>query len=621
MNHWKRPTHTPQCRETPSLTLRQGGARFFATGLLGFALAFLFTCTERKEATPEIRTAHGPFTIRFQGSIKDIPESFQKRPFRLRFRVYECLRPNAGAEAQGDAANKPAQTAPRSAAPKPAAASATETPEMDPAVLASCENKYYETTDTFEFGKYYKELRVSPAWTHAFVELLDTDEIDGRYSPGHNPFWFAYTNSLLQAPPEKTTKRKSEDPFDQSNLFFRRKIVPTDTTADLKHDFTFVSQENPIPDRKQRELAERFAPIIIHAAGKKFPPTNLEQYHGKTTLDRVPRSLRKNSLPENHAEDAEEPYLALPDLERGEGDTHLYYHVRYTATTVSGTQPEALPFWRDNRNYRYEKGDGSMVISYWIWYDMNEGPSSMGNLHQGDLESYALLVDAAGKPLRFMVTGHDHIMLDTSWNNINSLSDHPIIFIAHGRESDGGNPTSPYGGFEVGLWAGNDLFQSLADPKDIFPDPSGAVAVTLPADLKAEDVKSVRFGPGEHIDAAKTKTVDLSGKIRANIKKLVSWEEPGWVNQKADQDPDGQHDVDPAIAWFLTFQGRIGKQPRTKVDYIRLRQIGSSPRNAPFKTNIEQHYTFEHPRMDRHHTAHHGDYGPRFLGDAKTPQF
>jgi hypothetical protein len=217
-----------------------------------------------------------------------------------------------------------------------------------------------------------------------------------------------------------------------------------------------------------------------------------------------------------------------------------------------------------------------------------------------------------------MVTGHDHIMLDTAWNNINSLRDHPILFVAHGREADGGNPTSPYGGFEVTLSAGNDLFQSIADPKDIFPDPAGDVEVTLPADLEAGDLTGVRFGPGEHI--GDTRTLDLSGKIRAKIEKLVKWEEPGWVNQEADRDPDKHHDVDENIAWFMILPGRIGRHPRTSIQYLSLAQYGKSPRNAPFKLNIEQHFTFERPRRDRHYTALKGDYGPRFEGDDETPQ-
>lgn len=586
-------------------------------GLAVLALIGTANCSERNEVEPEILQAHGSFLIRFKGAIEEPPEMFQKRPFRLQFRVYECRDPQAAAPGTdaGEEDKEPAEAKTR--------IDSQDLPVMAPETLESCENRYYEVTDTYDFGRYYKEVRVTPTWTHAMVRMLDTEEIDGRYSPGHNPFWFTYTNSLIQAEARdqgrKSSRGGSDDPYDQSDLFIRRKIVPTDKTADLVHDFEFVSQENPIPDKEQEKLAARFAPIIIHKANKKYPPTNLEKYHGKTEKGEVPRKLRKNGLPVNHTDPAMEPYYILPDLEQGEGATHLYYHVRYADTRVSGTQAEALPNWRDNRNYWYEKGDGSMVISYWLWYDGNEGPSPLGNVHQGDLESFAVLVDRKGQPLRFMVTGHDHIMLDTVWNNINSFRDHPIIFIAHGRESDGGNPTSPYGGFEVGLWAGNDLFQTLADPKDIFPDPAGDVAVTIPADLAGSDLGAVRFGPGAHI--GETKTIDLSGKIRGSIEKLVRWEEPGWVNREADRDPDKDHTVDENIAWFLTFPGRIGKQPRDKIDYLSLAKVGSSPRNAPFKLNIEQHYTFERPRKDRHYSAYKGDYAPRFQGDKKTPQF
>jgi hypothetical protein len=106
-----------------------------------------------------------------------------------------------------------------------------------------------------------------------------------------------------------------------------------------------------------------------------------------------------------------------------------------------------------------------------------------------------------------------------------------------------------------------------------------------------------------------------------SISKLVAWEEPGWVNKKSVEDPDNQHTVDNQIADFLVFNGRIGSHPRKELKYLQLKQFGESPRNAPFKINIEQHYTYERPRLDRAYSGREGNYGPKFLGTTNTAQF
>lgn len=525
------------------------------------AILFIFSCGS-PPAPEEIVLPDGTEKISFSGRILSPPALFRNRPFRLRFRAYYC--PQTAGDANSAETAEPVK------------------PQNDP--MRRCQLKYHEKIVDAD-GDFEQELAVNPGWTHAFVELLDTDEISGKYSPGPNPFWFR----------------------------------PAQQTVELRHDFDFESQENPIPDSRQKALAEKFAPIIVIAAGKKYPPSNLEKFAGKFKTEsyaRKPGALNDTNRIDPDASN----YIVLPEDLQGKGATHLYYHVRFADTLVSGAQPEALPGWRDNANYRYRAGNGDVVISYWIWYDVNEGPTSFGNFHQGDLESFAVLADASDRPLRFMVTGHDYIMLDTSWNNINSLNNHPIVYIASGNKgADGGNPTSAYGGFEVSLDAGNSLFNWISDPRDIFPTPVENSSIIIPADMKTEQLSSVRLGPGERLGI--TEYRNLKEKVIGRIEKLVAWDEPGWINLPSDRDPDGHHRVDPNIAWFLTFNGRVGMHPRSKMNWFNLTRYGESPENAPFKSNIEQHYTFERPRMDRFYTGRIGDYSPKFQGDSNTPQF
>ena len=429
------------------------------------------------------------------------------------------------------------------------------------------------TEEIIIFGGLSAEHRMdaSEGWDRAFVELLDTGKIDGRYSPGPNPCWYE-----------------------------------NDGSGRIVRNIDFQSQENPIPDGRQAELAAAFAPIILMDRDKKYKPSNFEKFIDGYTIDKYESGS----------------FMILDEAMETGGDTHIYYHVRYADTWVSGMNSPDPGKWRDNRNYRYSEGDGSIVISYWIWYDRNEGPTSFGNVHQGDLESCAVLVDADGRPLRFMTTGHDHIMLDTAWTNINSVGGHPLIYIAGGnRGADGGNPTSAYGGYRVDMDAGNPLFTFLTRPADIFPDPAAeTTGAIIPSDLSAKDLRRVLIGPGMHIDSTASSYVDLSGRIIGTIAKLVKWEEPGWINLPADTDPDGHHRVDPAAAPFLAFDGRIGMHPESRLVLKKLKQFGASPENAPFKTNVEQHYTYEKPQSDRSHSTPGGSYGPKFEGDALTPQ-
>ena len=519
---------------------------FFALQLFLF-FAIFTGCGKKQEE--ETVLPDGSEKISFSGSISDVPGEFGNRPFRLRLRAYYCGQTN---------------------------------PSDREKYLRECQKSFQEKIID-SVGSYAADLSVSPGWSHASVQLLDTDEVAGLYSPGPNPYWIRNTAGL--------------------NSF--------------SHDFQFESQENPLPDAKQEALAASFAPILVFQAGKKYPPSNLEKYAGKQSIEKVER-LSQNTDCSNLAGEDEE-YMVLPES-LPPGSTRLYYHVRWADTFVSGTQEEALPGWRDNRNYRYRRGNGDIVISFWIWYDMNEGPTSFGNVHQGDLESFAVLVDESGRPLRFMATGHDHVMIDTVWQNINSVNNHPIVYIASGnRGADGGNPGSPYGGYSVSLDAGNALFNWISDPVDVFPTLLDGAKAIVPADLNTETLNSVRIGPGERLGL--TSYVDLRNHLAGKIEKLVKWEEPAWINRPAFLDPDGHHRVDADIAGFLAFDGRLGRHPRTRMNWLTLTRYGESPMNAPFKTNIEQHFTFERPREDRFYSGRVGNYGPKFHGDADTPQF
>ncbi|HMZ59194.1 MAG TPA: hypothetical protein PL048_10485 [Leptospiraceae bacterium] len=497
--------------------------------------------------------------ISFQGRLNSLPSVLKGKPLRVESRFYRCTETDFG-KLDADRG-------------------------IYPRKKDDCRDRFISSSFSFPSEQTYKfEQEISSGWTHGFIRLLDIEEVSGKYSPGDNPFWFS----------------------------------PDDLSAgnSISHDFSFISMKNPIPGKKQEELAAAFAPVIVMKKGKKFYPSNLEKYHKKY---RVEKHFGKK--PDSGFYEVPDPamdqYLVLDESLYGTGDTHLYYHVRPADVSVSGASPKALPGWRDNRNYRYQAGaSGETVISYYFWYDYNEGPTSFGNSHEGDLESFAVLLDRSGKPKRVMATGHNHVMIDTVWENINSFRNHPVLYIAHGNKgADGGNPTSFYGGHTVSLDAGNSLFTFLTSPKDIFPEIGNESELILPADLKKEDLVRLRIGPGEWIDK-NTKYLDASPYVSRYVKKLVQWPEPGWIGE----DSSGQN-ADESLSEIFRFRGRLGRHPRSSLNIFELKQYGKSPVNVPFKMNDEQHFTLEKPQTDRCENGLSGDYCPKFRGDRRTPQF
>ncbi|MDX1957035.1 MAG: hypothetical protein SFU98_00585 [Leptospiraceae bacterium] len=489
-------------------------------------------------------------------SLKNVPKEFSTNSGTLEIRFYNCEGVNFGKKNPDSGTYKYSKN--------------------------DCRKNYYTKSEMFSGNKFNITSNAPKEWSHLAIHLKGTESIEGKFSVGENPAWFL-----------------SKD------------VLSSNNSKTITHEFNFVSMENPIPKPKRESIAKKFAPVIVLKKDKKFIPSNLSKYAGKYKKE-VYKGKNKDSEQYELIDPRKDEYLVLDESKYGEGETHLYYHVRYAKTLVSGTSEKSLPGFRDNSNYQYFKDKGEIVVSFFLWYDYNEGPSGMGNRHEGDFESFAILLNAKEEPIRVFATGHNHVMIDTEWKNINSINNHPIIYIAHGRgNADGGNPTSFYGGYEVSLEAGNFLFNLLANPKDIFPSLENDAQILSPSDITEKELKSVRIGPGEWIDGAKTKYIDATKIPRKPIDKLVNWEEPGLL---------GDLKENSELKEIFSFRGRLGKHPRSKLNFLEFAQYGKSPVNPPFKMNEEQHYTMEKPSFDRCEKARIGDYCPKFIGDSKTPQ-
>ncbi len=427
-----------------------------------------------------------------------------------------------------------------------------------------------------------------------------------KYSPGFNPYW-EFTKEYLDRP----------GAIAKLPLTFVR-------------DIRMISMENPIPNSVALQMAKRHAPILVFDKGKDHLPTNLEKfYHNHTKEQYKVKSKDKEGLPPFKGD-----YLRFPDLAKFKKlaqnkESYLYAHVRPLPTFFTGQQTGRLEDFHAG-NYWYGKKTEGFVISYWFWYDRAEGPSYLGNSHQGDWQGFAVLLDKNKKPLRILTIGHGKIMVDTSWQNINSVNGHPILYVASGFASDGTNvtiPSIPVKGKKINdrLSIGVKLQKNMVDwfgfAKDKFPKPGGSIKLLIPSSkvwgsfgLMPTQLGSVWLGAKDH-------TLDWSKKIAGSWQKLILWEEPGWVNQPADKDPDGHHKVPANSAFYMNFNGRVGRHPFRFLKYFMPQYIGQSPMNVPFEINENNIFTREYPRKDRSHFNYDKkSYGPFWQGNESTPQ-
>jgi hypothetical protein len=439
-----------------------------------------------------------------------------------------------------------------------------------------------------------------------------------KFTPGFNPYW-EFTKDYID------------------NSYAVEKIPLTGI-----RDINLISMENPIPDAYARELALKFSPILVFDKDKKILPTNLEKYlynHKVETYEN--KEKEKEGLP---------PYagqiLKFPDLKKfkslkAKKDAHLYYHVRPLDTRYTGMQTGRMEDFRSDYYwyvYSQEKPSG-YIISYWFWYDTTDGPSYLGNSHQGSLQGYAVSVAAAGTPNRLLTIGHNQVLVDTAWYNINSVNHHPILYVARGFLADGANVTVPNlpakkRSFKERKSISVPLNKRFVDwfgfPRDSFPLLHyGKFKVIIPGQeswgtnkLGAGNLSQVLIGPGPKGDAKDANSFDFSKKIKNVWQKAIKWEEPGWINQAPFNDPDGHHNVDEESIFYMKFNGRLGGQPIQMMQIFPPHYFGQSPLNVPFINGRDNIFIYEAPRKERSFYFQEKEpYGVFWQGTVRTPQF
>lgn len=454
--------------------------------------------------------------------------------------------------------------------------------------------KLYETVSN-DMGLYYfnifletsveRIVAIRISWAN-YASLFPQKVL--KYTPGLNPHW-EFTSEFID------------------NKYAEKKLP-----AVRVRDIRLVSMENPIPDKKARTLARRHAPILVFDDDKDHLPTNIEKFFYNYTLEEY---AAKGNKPEGRPP-FQGKYMRFPDLSKykklaRDKRSFLYAHVRPLPTYYTGRRTGRLQDFRPHY-YWYEENPqkwSGYVISYWFWYDRTEGPSYLGNSHQGGFGGAAVYLDSKMNPQRILTIGHGRVLVDTSWRNVNTVQKHPILYVASGFWSDGSNVTIPSipvdkesfderlsipveisHGFVDFLGFAHDKFPALADGdfQLLYPGHNN----WGPSRIDSQDLKQVKLGDGRQV-------VDFSTRLSRTWQRLVLWEEPGWVNEKADKDPDGHHKVAKESAFYMDFAGRLGRHPVLSMSYLPPQYRGQSPVNVPFVVTADNIFVREYPKRDR----------------------
>ncbi len=410
-----------------------------------------------------------------------------------------------------------------------------------------------------------------------------------RYSPGYNPFW-EFTKEYLN--------HKNALPS-----------IPVETVRDIR----LLPMENPISSSTAEAVAVKYAPILVFAKDKEFLPSNIEKYffyHSKE-IYQVAKKNRAGAPPHQGS------YLRLGDSSKHAklkelSSPFLYYHIRPMATHYTGEQTGRLEdfqpdyYWYDNKN---SKG---YVLSYWFWYDSTSGPSYLGNQHQGGWQGYSVLLDPQFQPIRIATIGHNSILVDTHWDNINSVNGHPILYVAKGFWSDGSNVTIPniplnqkdLQAISIPVKTESSMINALGFAKDRFPlMKKGKFKVITPPqnwNLPGQLLASVALGADQNF------LLDFSEHRALEWKKIVRWQEPGLVKSDEGKDP-----LQSEKTYYQGFHGRTGKDPFFHLQWLPLQFYGKSPTTPPFERSSANIFIREMPKEERYFSFYPGKhYGP-----------
>jgi hypothetical protein len=228
------------------------------------------------------------------------------------------------------------------------------------------------------------------------------------------------------------------------------------------------AQSNTLSRPDLADLANRFAPQLMHPSNEPNLPTNVEWLLSRTTLSFESRACIQDNRSFGRATAA---LLASASITSA-CDGHLY--------TASGTRngDKSKTFLLNDVDrvdqhgsiqaadwttyyHAYPNDSGGWTIQYWTFYAFNTGqtikvpllPSVQIGYHGGDWEMVAVVLGPHDVPLNITTTGHSSIVR-VPWNLVTKHGTHPVVYTERGGHevhADQQN-AGPY--IEHPTWAG-----------------------------------------------------------------------------------------------------------------------------------------------------------------------
>lgn len=190
------------------------------------------------------------------------------------------------------------------------------------------------------------------------------------------------------------------------------------------------SDNDTIEDVLEKELAERFAPILYFEKEEKFFPVNVEYHLNNSNLNRS-----------QDGDDLIDPDPTAENISQyNTTDGEWYLDNRLGTIDDDGiekdykAQEEELGYTIYARvTNQSHKGTEYYVVQYWIFYAFSKGPL---NRHEGDWEMVQVVVGMDNKePWRVAYSQH----LDgqvTDWGLVETDGDHIKVYVARGSHAN-----------------------------------------------------------------------------------------------------------------------------------------------------------------------------------------
>lgn len=204
-----------------------------------------------------------------------------------------------------------------------------------------------------------------------------------------------------------------------------------------------------LPDSLEQELAEKYAPIVIHDPKEPNLPTNVKLFLPQTELWFYDDQCKPKRVKISDTFGQTIPHRRQPACVASEGQfdshgTRSRDKQRSFFLRLASESPRRGSV--DPRNWTtyyhaYPNDGGGVTIQYWRFYAYNTGmifgfKTSLGS-HEGDWEAIHIVLDARHQPLVARFLGHRSISTEP-WSALLKEGDHLLV-----KSEKGGHTSRP----------------------------------------------------------------------------------------------------------------------------------------------------------------------------------